>query len=94
MALQDKNYQELKNYKVKITLLGYLLEFTKLDPTKPLVIDIIQGSNDKYGSIENVKKVIRGCSNITLKVIENGDHSYRDNNKNPVYQDLAIELLN
>jgi predicted alpha/beta-hydrolase family hydrolase len=88
-----KNYQELKEYNTKLSLLGYLLDNTKLKQDKPIIMDIIQGSNDKYGSIVDVQKAIADYPNITLKVIENGDHSYRDSNKNPIYQDSAIEIL-
>ncbi len=89
-----QNYLELSNYNIDLTMLGYLVELTKIDYSKPFKIKIIQGDNDKYGKIEDINNIIQDSKLlIELLTIPNADHSYRDFNKNPIYQDLAIDLI-
>jgi predicted alpha/beta-hydrolase family hydrolase len=89
-----QHYLELSKFEIDLTMLGFLVEFTKLDITKPLKINIIQGTNDKYGTILDVQNIIESSKlQIELSLVENGDHSYRDVNKNPIFQDDAIALI-
>lgn len=55
-------------------------------------ISIIQGEKDKYGNIEVVKKDMSGAisKDISYYEIVNGDHSYRNEVKEPLYEDDAI----
>lgn len=58
-------------------------------------IDIIQGGEDKFGSIEAVKKDLKDAvsKNINFFEIKGGDHSYRDGQKEPIFEDKAIEVF-
>lgn len=58
-------------------------------------IDIIQGEKDKFGNIEIVKNDLKdGISkDINYFEIKNADHSYRNEQKEPVFEDEAIEIF-
>ncbi len=86
-----QNFKMLKRFKIALSMLGFLVDKTEFDKTKPFNIRIIQGTNDKYGKIEDIIKMIKKEQTpISLLRIEGADHSYRDQNKNPVYQDEVI----
>lgn len=58
-------------------------------------IHIIQGEKDKFGNIEVVKNDLRevASNNINYFEIKNADHSYRNDQKEPVFEDGAIEVF-
>lgn len=58
-------------------------------------ISIIQGEKDKYGNTAVVKNDMSDAvsSDISYYEIANGDHSYRNEEKEPVYEDDAINLF-
>jgi len=59
-------------------------------------IVIVQGSQDKFGNVEAVKKDINGCvsKDVTYFSIGGADHSYRiPETKEPVYEDEAIKVV-
>ena len=58
-------------------------------------ISIIQGEKDKYGDIEIVKKDLANSAskNISYFEVPNADHSYRNEQKEPVHEDAAIEIF-
>jgi predicted alpha/beta-hydrolase family hydrolase len=90
-----KHYLKIKKFNPSIQILGVLVDLIKFELDKPLKIRFIQGTNDKYGSIEDVIKLIKNSQSpdISLVRIEGGDHSYRDMNKKPIYQDEVIQNL-
>jgi predicted alpha/beta-hydrolase family hydrolase len=90
-----KHYFEIQKFNPSIQILGVLVDLIKLELDKPLKIRFIQGTNDKYGSIEDVIKLIKSSQSpdISLLRIEGGDHSYRDSNKKPIFQDVVIDNL-
>lgn len=55
-------------------------------------VSIIQGQKDKYGNIEVVKKDMNESASKDVRYFEikDGDHSYRNEAKEPVYEDDAI----
>lgn len=58
-------------------------------------IDIIQGENDKFGNIQVVKDDLKNAfsRNINYFEIKKADHSYRNELKEPVFEDEAIEVF-
>lgn len=58
-------------------------------------ISIIQGEKDKYGGIEVVKNDLKNAAskNISYFEIPNADHSYRNELKEPIYEDEAIKIF-
>lgn len=58
-------------------------------------IDIIQGEKDKFGNIEVVKNDLKGAisKDINYFEIKNADHSYRNELKEPIFEDEAIEVF-
>jgi predicted alpha/beta-fold hydrolase len=80
---------------ISVTFLGFLVEFTKLQLDNTLTLNIIQGSNDKYGTKAQLEEIIATYPDININVnyIDNADHSYRNTDKVPVYQDQAIDLI-
>jgi predicted alpha/beta-hydrolase family hydrolase len=95
LAYIYKNYTQLDNYNLRITFLGMLVDLFKYDETKPIRISILQGTKDKYGSIEDIVTMIKQTKSslISLVRFENADHSFKDENKNPIYQDDVIKQL-
>lgn len=59
-------------------------------------ITIIQGEKDKYGNIEVVKNDLRNAisKDINYFEIKDADHSYRNELKEPVFENVAIEVFN
>jgi len=58
-------------------------------------IDIIQGGKDKFGNIEVVKNDLKDTisKNISYFEIKNADHSYRNDLKEPIFEDEAMEVF-
>ncbi len=58
-------------------------------------IYIIQGQNDKFGNIEVVKKDLSDAVSKDINYFEivNADHSYRNELKEPVFEDEAISMF-
>lgn len=50
---------------------------------------------DKFGNIEVVKNDLKDAvsKNINYFEIKNADHSYRNESKEPIFEDEAIEVL-
>lgn len=76
------------------TQLGFLVGDITI-PSNLKSFHIIQGENDKYGSIVDVNSVIESNKGLSIKLtqIPNADHSYRDTDKNPIYHQQAIDAI-
>lgn len=79
---------------VEVVVLGYVIGSVKTESLKGKLKLVIQGENDRFGNAKAVKDELAQNS-IEAEVIElaNADHSYRNNEKEPVFQNQAIELL-
>jgi predicted alpha/beta-hydrolase family hydrolase len=82
------------NGELNFTQLGFLVGEITI-PSTINSFHIIQGENDKYGSLADVNSIIEDNKDLPIKltVIKSADHSYRDSNKNPIYHDLAIDAV-
>lgn len=86
--------EEDKQSKYSVIVFGYVTGDVDLKQFNGR-ISIIQGQKDKYGGIEIVEKDMEGSlsKDVHLYQIVDGDHSYRNEEKEPVYEDEAIEIF-
>ncbi len=77
---------------VEVITLGYVIGSVKTPVITPYLKLVIQGENDRFGNMEAVKKEINNPQ-ISIIEIPKADHSYRDINKNPIYQEEVIKIL-
>jgi alpha/beta superfamily hydrolase len=80
--------------KSRLTILGYIYGDAVIPPAIS-GINIIQGENDKYGTPEQVQSELEksGVANKVLNIVKGADHSYRNTQKEPEFQDKAVELI-
>jgi len=79
---------------VELVILGYVIGNVKTETLQGKLHLVIQGENDRFGNADTVKQEL-AKHNVEADVLEmsKADHSYRNEQKEPVYQDKAIELL-
>ncbi len=77
---------------IELIVLGYVIEDVKTQAVSDNLKAVIQGENDRFGGVEAVKAEL---GDISASVIEipSADHSYRNDQKEPVFQDAAIQEL-
>lgn len=80
--------------KFSVVIFGYDTGMINIS-SFPGKISIIQGEKDKYGNIEVVKKDLENAASKDISYFEvpNADHSYRNEQKEPVYEDEAIRIF-
>lgn len=79
---------------IELIILGYVIGDVKTQAVRNNLKAVIQGENDRFGGAEAVNAEIRDI-NADVIEISSADHSYRNDQKEPVFQDAAIqELLN
>ena len=86
--------QEEQN-KYSVVIFGYVPGSTDLK-TFPGKIDIVQGSKDKFGAMEQVKIDMEKAlsKDVSYYLVECGDHGYKDPETNePEFEDKAIEFV-
>lgn len=77
---------------IDVIVLGYVLESVETEAIKPNLRLVIQGEEDRFGDSNAVKQAL-GDSSIEVVGIHGADHSYRDLDRQLVYQDRAIEIM-
>jgi len=87
---QDRSFQA----KTSLTILGYIYGDVEINNYAGK-LTVIQGEKDKYGSKEDIEKDLGNCISLdkNLVIVPNADHSYRNEHREPVYQDSVIDLL-
>jgi predicted alpha/beta-hydrolase family hydrolase len=77
---------------IELIVLGYVIGDVKTQAVSDNLKAVIQGENDRFGGVEAVKAEL---GDISASVIEipSADHSYRNDQKEPVFQDAAIQEL-
>jgi len=77
---------------VELVVLGYVIGDVKTEAIRNNLKAVVQGQNDRFGDAEAVRGEL---GDISAEVVEipNADHSYRNDQKEPVFQDLAVEEL-
>lgn len=89
-----KSLPKEQQSKYSIVVFGYVTGSIDLKSFEAK-IDIIQGEKDKFGNIEAVKKDLKNAvsRNINYFEIKNADHSYRNESKEPIFEDEAIDIF-
>ena len=79
--------------KFSLVIFGYDIGYIDIKDFSGKII-IVQGSEDKFGDVEAVKKDMHGATSkcVTYLSVEDADHSYRiPETKEPFYEDEAIK---
>lgn len=89
-----KSLPKEEQSKYSIVVFGYVTGSTDLKSFEGK-IDIIQGEKDKFGDIEVVKNDLKDAvsKDINYFAIKNADHSYRNELKEPTFENEAIEVF-
>lgn len=91
------NYWLAKNPKEsiqKLFILGLLVNEYNLSAFKDKHIIVFQGELDKFGSNKDVEEYLTNAEiNCRVVSIQGADHSYRNQFKEPVFQQEVIEML-
>lgn len=89
-----KSLSKEEQSKYSIIIFGYVVGSVDLKDFEGK-IDIIQGSEDKFGNIDDVKKDLKNTvsKNINLFEIKGADHSYKNELKEPIFEDEAIGVF-
>jgi hypothetical protein len=86
-----KTIQEKYSTNIELHILGCLYEDVNISSEINLEKFVIfQGSRDPYGAIEQVKSKF---NNAEVIVVENGDHSFRNELKEPIYESFVVNSL-
>ncbi|HEU4914304.1 MAG TPA: alpha/beta fold hydrolase [Candidatus Saccharimonadales bacterium] len=83
------------NEDVSVVVLGYVIGSVKTDALAGKIRLVIQGEHDRFGNAAAVEEELAKHS-VEARIIElpKADHSYRNEQKEPAYQEAAItELL-
>lgn len=90
--LRTLSNQEQPKYSVVV--FGYIKGYTNLKNFNGDIY-IIQGEKDNYGSIEVVKSDLKVAisKNIHYFEIKNADHSYKNELKEPIFENEAIDIF-
>ncbi|PID32204.1 hypothetical protein CR970_01680 [Candidatus Saccharibacteria bacterium] len=79
---------------VELVVLGYVIGSVKTEALLGKLRLVIQGENDRFGDAEAVRAELAEHGVIADAVeVPRADHSYRNEQKEPVYQGEAIKLL-
>jgi predicted alpha/beta-hydrolase family hydrolase len=82
------------NETIDVVILGYVIGSVKTASIADNLRVVFQGENDRFGGALLLKQELdTEKSDAKIIEIKNADHSYRDANGNPIYQDLVIEKL-
>jgi predicted alpha/beta-hydrolase family hydrolase len=79
----------------QIFILGYVIGSVKTLAFRNNHVSVIQGQLDKFGDIEKVKDEFRKNNILVSEIVEipNADHSYRNKEMEPVFQNEAVRQL-
>lgn len=79
---------------VAVVVLGYVIGIVKTEALQGALRLVLQGENDRFGNAQAISAELAKHS-IEASVVEipKADHSYRNEQKEPVYQDDAIRTL-
>jgi predicted alpha/beta-hydrolase family hydrolase len=86
---------EIKDQLSKLTILGMPIGDVKTAALKGVTVDVIQGSEDRYGNIQAVAEEFSQANLGPSRLVEisGGDHSYRDVDRRPAHQTEAIKSI-
>jgi predicted alpha/beta-hydrolase family hydrolase len=75
---------------IKVVVLGYVIGSVKTEALQRRLDLVIQGENDRFGNAQDVKDELAKYD-VAAKIVEvsKADHSYRNEQKEPVYQEVV-----
>ena len=77
--------------KIKMAILGYIPNEIQQDDIAENLALVIQGEKDRFASPAEVSNLVKNST--TVFEIKNADHSYRNEQKEPIYQSAAVERI-
>lgn len=79
---------------VEVVVLGYVIGSVRTEALQGKLRLVIQGENDRFGNATSVSEELAKYD-ISADILEipKADHSYRNEQKEPAYQEQAINLL-
>ncbi len=78
----------------KIAVMGYCVDDVLMDNIKDSLLVVVQGEHDKFSTPENLQKVFKGLGiDAPVYGVDDADHSYRNTNGEPQYEDKAVSIL-
>ena len=84
-------FEQYPDSQIELSILGYIPgEIKQMAISNNLKL-VIQGTNDRFASPLEVKKSVGDLVEV-IEIID-ADHSYRNNKKEPAYQEIAIREL-
>jgi predicted alpha/beta-hydrolase family hydrolase len=84
--------EKYPNKNIELVILGYVIGDVKTNAISNNLKCIIQGEMDRFGGADAVSKEI-GDIPAEIIEIEGADHSYRNDKKEPVFQNITIDKL-
>ena len=83
--------EQFPDSQIELIILGYIPSEIKQRAISHYLKLVIQGTNDRFASPIEVKKNVGSLVEV-IEILD-ADHSYRNNKKEPVYQETAIKEL-
>ena len=80
--------------KFTIIFFGYVVGSINLKNFQSKIV-VVQGEKDRFGNIDSVKKDLESAlsRDIIYFEVPNADHSFRNDQKEPVYEETAIKFF-
>jgi predicted alpha/beta-hydrolase family hydrolase len=78
--------------RINLIVLGYVIGDVKTMAIKNNLRLVIQGENDRFGGLNALTDELSDVA-CEVSIIEKADHSYRNDEKQPVYQEVALATL-
>ena len=83
--------EQYPDSQIELSILGYIPGEIKQRAISNNLKLVIQGTNDRFASPVEVRKAVGNLAEV-VEIVD-ADHSYRNSQKEPVYQDIAIKEL-
>lgn len=83
--------EQYPDSEIDLAILGYIPNEIRQNAIINNLSLVIQGENDRFASPSKIKELVN--ESVEVVAIKNADHSYRNEKKEPIYQDLVIKEL-
>ena len=83
--------EQYPDSQIELSILGYIPGEIKQRAISKNLKLVIQGTNDRFASPAEVRKAVGNLAEV-VEIID-AEHSYRNSQKEPVYQEIAIKEL-
>ena len=83
--------EQYPDSQIELSILGYIPGEIKQRAISNNLKLVIQGTNDRFASPVEVRKMVGDLAEV-VEIVD-ADHSYRNSQKEPIYQEIAIKEL-